>query len=210
MIHSRQIWVPPIPNHTILPCFIGISGPPCHTVDIYFGSTLSYQNSQNTNHSVRPDKPDMLLKHIKRFHNVTLCYGSGYQKKKKKKKHLPAAIRDLLKSCFQSDLCLHILNFWVQFFPALPIVVFALFCKNLKQMLWSLRKEEMYRVWDENITFKKKNTAKNPCSHIVLKGLSHAILNYSQLSLNGLLYKTDTSIKRTPGADPGRFSDIVL
>ena len=57
---------------------------------------------------------------------------------------------------------------------------------------------------------RKKYTAKNPCSHIVLKGLSHAILNYSQLSLNGLLYKTDTSIKRTPGADPGRFSDIVL
>ena len=31
---------------------------------------------------------------------------------------------------------------------------------------------------------------------------------YSQLSLN--LYKTDTSIRRTPGAGPGRFSVILL
>ena len=29
---------------------------------------------------------------------------------------------------------------------------------------------------------------------------------YSQLSLNGHLYKMDTSIRRTPGAGPGRFS----
>ena len=33
---------------------------------------------------------------------------------------------------------------------------------------------------------------------------------YSQLSLSGQLYKTDTSIRRTPGAGPGRFSVILL
>ena len=33
---------------------------------------------------------------------------------------------------------------------------------------------------------------------------------YSQLSLNGHLYKMDTSIRRTPGAGPGRFSVILL
>ena len=33
---------------------------------------------------------------------------------------------------------------------------------------------------------------------------------YSQLFFNGHLYKTDTSIRRTPGAGPGRFSVILL
>ena len=33
---------------------------------------------------------------------------------------------------------------------------------------------------------------------------------YSQLSLNGHLYKTDTSIRRTPGAGPGHFLVILL
>ena len=37
-----------------------------------------------------------------------------------------------------------------------------------------------------------------------------AFSKYSQLSLNGHLYKTDTSIRRTPGAGPGRFSVILL
>ena len=33
---------------------------------------------------------------------------------------------------------------------------------------------------------------------------------YSHLFFNGHLYKTDTSIRRTPGAGPGRFSVILL
>ncbi len=36
------------------------------------------------------------------------------------------------------------------------------------------------------------------------------IKEYSQLSLNGHLYKTDTSIRRTPGYGPCRFSVILL
>ena len=36
------------------------------------------------------------------------------------------------------------------------------------------------------------------------------IYAYSQLSLNRHLYKTDTSIRWTPGAGPGHFSVILL
>ncbi len=39
---------------------------------------------------------------------------------------------------------------------------------------------------------------------------STAMQVYSELSLNGHLYKADTSIRRTPGDGPCRFSVILL